>query len=190
MPTLRQLRYFDALARHRHFGRAAEACAISQPALSMQIRAFETELEADLLERRRGAVVLTEIGSEVATRAQAILSAVRDLADGVRRSQDEPTLRLGVIPTLAPYVLPRILPALDRFEPEFLIISAGFDAHRRDPLAQLNLEVADFAWVTRELLAIAGRHCAGRVVSALEGGYDLEALAASTAAHVAELMAA
>jgi acetoin utilization deacetylase AcuC-like enzyme len=83
----------------------------------------------------------------------------------------------------------RILPALDRFEPELLIISAGFDAHRRDPLAQLNLEVADFAWITRELLAIAERHCEGRVVSALEGGYDLEALAASAAAHVAELMA-
>ena len=61
-------------------------------------------------------------------------------------------------------------------------------AHRRDPLAQLNLEVEDFAWLTRELLTLADKHCRGRVVSALEGGYDLEALAASAAAHVAVLM--
>jgi acetoin utilization deacetylase AcuC-like enzyme len=81
-----------------------------------------------------------------------------------------------------------ILPRLDAFAPELLIISAGFDAHRRDPLAQLNLEAEDFAWLTEELLAIADRHCKGRVVSALEGGYDLQALAASTAAHVRVLM--
>jgi acetoin utilization deacetylase AcuC-like enzyme len=81
-----------------------------------------------------------------------------------------------------------ILPRLDDFAPELLIVSAGFDAHRRDPLAQLNLEVEDFAWLTRELLALADKHCRGRVVSALEGGYDLEALAASAAAHVAVLM--
>ncbi len=84
----------------------------------------------------------------------------------------------------------RILPALDRFAPELLIISAGFDAHRRDPLAQINLEVEDFAWLTRELLAIADKHCKGRLVSALEGGYDLQALAASAAAHVRVLMRA
>jgi acetoin utilization deacetylase AcuC-like enzyme len=82
----------------------------------------------------------------------------------------------------------RILPALDRFAPELLIVSAGFDAHRRDPLAQINLEEEDYAWLTRELLAVADRHCKGRVVSALEGGYDLEALAASAAAHVRALM--
>ena len=68
-----------------------------------------------------------------------------------------------------------ILPRLDDFAPELLIVSAGFDAHRRDPLAQLNLEVEDFAWLTRELLTLADKHCRGRVVSALEGGYDLEA---------------
>jgi acetoin utilization deacetylase AcuC-like enzyme len=84
----------------------------------------------------------------------------------------------------------RILPALDRFAPELLIVSAGFDAHRRDPLAQLNLEVEDYAWLTRELLALSDRHCPGRLVSALEGGYDLQALAASTAAHVKVLMRA
>jgi acetoin utilization deacetylase AcuC-like enzyme len=81
-----------------------------------------------------------------------------------------------------------ILPALDRFAPELLIVSAGFDAHKRDPLAQLRLETADFRWVTDELLSIADRHAGGRIVSALEGGYDLEALAAASAAHVRALM--
>jgi acetoin utilization deacetylase AcuC-like enzyme len=81
-----------------------------------------------------------------------------------------------------------ILPALDRFAPGLLIISAGFDAHRDDPLAQLRLETEDFAWITRELVAVADRHCGGRVVSVLEGGYDLDALADSVAAHVRVLM--
>jgi len=81
-----------------------------------------------------------------------------------------------------------ILPALDRFRPELLLISAGFDGHVADPLAQLRLTESDFAWVTRQLLELAGRHCQGRVVSALEGGYDLHALAASVRAHVLELM--
>jgi acetoin utilization deacetylase AcuC-like enzyme len=83
----------------------------------------------------------------------------------------------------------RILPALDRFRPEFLLISAGFDAHLADPLANLELVEEDFAWATERLLAVADRHAGGRVVSALEGGYDLDALAASTAAHVLALMA-
>ena len=81
-----------------------------------------------------------------------------------------------------------ILPALDRFAPELLVLSAGFDAHRDDPLAQLRLEADDFAWVTTALMQIADRHCGGRIVSILEGGYDLSALAESTAAHVRALM--
>jgi acetoin utilization deacetylase AcuC-like enzyme len=84
----------------------------------------------------------------------------------------------------------KLLPALRRFRPEFIFISAGFDAHRADPLAQLRLEEADYAWVTARLCAAARRLCKGRVVSALEGGYDLAALAASAAAHVRALMAA
>jgi acetoin utilization deacetylase AcuC-like enzyme len=83
-----------------------------------------------------------------------------------------------------------ILPALGDFRPEFLLISAGFDAHRNDPLAQLMLEEADYIWVTERLLDIAARHAGGRVVSSLEGGYDLAALAASAAAHVTALMRA
>jgi acetoin utilization deacetylase AcuC-like enzyme len=83
----------------------------------------------------------------------------------------------------------RILPALDSFRPELVLISAGFDGHRRDPLAQLMLDDEDFAWVTAELCDIAERHAEGRVVSTLEGGYDLAALASAAAAHVGVLMA-
>ncbi len=81
-----------------------------------------------------------------------------------------------------------ILPALLAFAPELLIVSAGFDAHRADPLAQLELEVDDFAWVSARLVAAAATCCGGRLASVLEGGYDLDALAASAAAHVAALL--
>jgi acetoin utilization deacetylase AcuC-like enzyme len=82
----------------------------------------------------------------------------------------------------------QVLPALDDFAPELVIVSAGFDAHAHDPLAQLELTEADFAWVTHALCDLADAHAGGRLVSALEGGYDLEALAASVAAHVGVLM--
>ena len=82
----------------------------------------------------------------------------------------------------------RILPALDAFRPEFVLISAGFDAHRSDPLAQLLLEEADYTWITEKLIEMAYRHAGGRLVSALEGGYDLPALGASVAAHIRVLM--
>ena len=86
-----------------------------------------------------------------------------------------------------------ILPALEEFAPELIIVSAGFDAHRADPLAELRVEADDYAWLTRELLRIADAHAPGadgkgRIVSVLEGGYDLDALADATAAHVRELM--
>ena len=81
----------------------------------------------------------------------------------------------------------RLLPALDAFAPDLILISAGFDAHRRDPLAQQNLEAEDFAAMTRAVLEIARRHAGGRVVSSLEGGYDLQALGEGAAAHVAAL---
>jgi acetoin utilization deacetylase AcuC-like enzyme len=81
----------------------------------------------------------------------------------------------------------RLLPALEAFAPQLLLVSAGFDGHHRDPLAQLQLEAADYAWLTAELVAAAGRHCGGRVVSVLEGGYDLHALAECSVAHVAAL---
>lgn len=84
----------------------------------------------------------------------------------------------------------RILPALDSFAPDLLLVSAGFDAHRADPLAALELEEEDFAWITARLAEMAARHCGGRLVSVLEGGYDLKALAGSAAAHVGALMRA
>ena len=81
-----------------------------------------------------------------------------------------------------------ILPRVDDFAPDLIIISAGFDAHRRDPLGNLNLVEADYAWATRKIMEIAQKRCAGRIVSVLEGGYDLESLARSVAAHVTTLM--
>ena len=81
-----------------------------------------------------------------------------------------------------------ILPRLEAFAPDLVIISAGFDAHRRDPLGNLNLVEADFAWATRKLMEIARKHAHERVVSVLEGGYDLEGLSRSVAAHVTALM--
>ncbi|HWM83059.1 MAG TPA: LysR substrate-binding domain-containing protein [Pseudolabrys sp.] len=120
MITLRQLRYFAALARHRHFGRAAEDCAVTQPALSMQIRELERELGVALAERRPNDVILTQAGCDVVERAEAILAAAQDLVD-IARHRGAPlrgALRLGVIPTVAPYVLPRLLPELQRRYPE------------------------------------------------------------------------
>jgi len=83
-----------------------------------------------------------------------------------------------------------VLPALDSFRPEFVLVSAGFDAHKADPLAELRLDEEDFAWATSEICALAQKHCSARVVSALEGGYDLQALARSARAHVEALMEA
>ena len=119
MITLKQLRYLTALAEHRHFGRAAEACAISQPALSMQIRGLERDLGVALVERRHGDVILTETGRELARRAEGVLAGAHDLVDFARLRSAPLTgaLGLGVIPTLAPYVLPKLLPALQRHYP-------------------------------------------------------------------------
>lgn len=120
MITLRQLRYLSALARHGHFGRAADACAVTQPALSMQIRDLERTLGVQVVERRPGEVILTDVGREVARRGEDVLSASRDLVDFARHRGGVLTgrLTLGVIPSLAPYLLPRILPALQKQFPE------------------------------------------------------------------------
>ena len=82
----------------------------------------------------------------------------------------------------------KVLPALDDYKPQFVLISAGFDAHRRDPLAPINLESHSYAWMTRAVMQIAHRHAGGRLVSVLEGGYDLDALGESTALHVEQLL--
>jgi len=119
MVTLRQFRYLTALVRHGHFGRAAESCAVTQPALSMQIRELERELKVDLLERRSGEFALTETGREIAQRAGRVLTDVQDLVDFARHKDQVLTgaLRLGIIPSLAPYLLPRILPRLQKKYP-------------------------------------------------------------------------
>src|ERR1700737_2463865 len=109
--TLRQLRYFDALARHGHFGRAAEACAISQPALSMQIKELEQALGGGLLERSARQVALTTFGEELAKRVRDILRSVDELGDFARASRDRLAgrLRVGMIPTVAPFLLPQVI---------------------------------------------------------------------------------
>jgi LysR family hydrogen peroxide-inducible transcriptional activator len=116
--SLRQLRYLEALAITRHFGRAAHDCAVSQPALSMQIKDLEDELKLKLVERRKSGVGLTDKGEEVASRARNILASVQDLTDYAKGQEGTLTgvLNLGAIPSIAPYLLPGALPALqDRF---------------------------------------------------------------------------
>jgi LysR family hydrogen peroxide-inducible transcriptional activator len=127
--TLKQLRYFDALARHVHFGRAAEACAISQPALSMQIKELEEALGGVLLDRGARHVWLTKFGEEIAERVQDILRSVDELGDFARASQERLVgrLRIGMIPTIAPYLLPTVIRNLTRMHPEL-------DVHVRETL--------------------------------------------------------
>lgn len=117
--TLKQLRYFESLARHGHFGRAAEAAAISQPALSMQIKELEDGLGAPLFDRSARAIRLTSFGEEFATRARDILRLVEELEDSARIARDQMAgrLRLGVIPTVAPYLLPQVIAELTRVYP-------------------------------------------------------------------------
>jgi LysR family hydrogen peroxide-inducible transcriptional activator len=123
MVTLKQLRYLVLLSQHRHFGRAARAAAVTQPALSMQIQELERTLGVTLIERRPGEVVMTEVGAEVVRRARQVLAAALDLEDFARHRGRPLTggLQLGVIPSLAPYVLPKILPALQRRYPDLRV---------------------------------------------------------------------
>ena len=131
MSRFRQLRYFDALARHCHFGRAAEACAISQPALSMQIKELEEALGGVLLERGARQVRLTKFGEDVTRRVRDILRSVDELGDFARASRDRLVgrLRIGMIPTIAPYLLPTVIANLTRMHPEL-------DIHIREALTQ------------------------------------------------------
>jgi len=118
MISIKHLRYFAALAQHRHFGRAADACAISQPALSLQIKDLEELLGAQLVERDRRQIRLTSLGEAFAGRAQTILRSVDELADLARASSPSlgGRLRIGMIPTVAPYLLPAVIRRLaERF---------------------------------------------------------------------------
>jgi LysR family hydrogen peroxide-inducible transcriptional activator len=112
--TFKQLRYFEALARHRHFGRAADACAISQPALSQQIKELEESLGAALFERAARQVSITRFGEDLELRVHDILRSLDELEGLARASRDRllGRLRIGVIPTVAPYLLPTIISSL------------------------------------------------------------------------------
>ena len=127
--TLRQLRYFEAVAKHAHFGRAAEACAVSQPALSVQIKELEETLGQALFERTARKVRLTGFGEEFAKRVREILRAVEELGELARTSRDALAgrLRMGIIPTMAPYLLPSVIQRLTREFP-------GLDLHVRETL--------------------------------------------------------
>jgi LysR family hydrogen peroxide-inducible transcriptional activator len=145
MLTLRQLRYFKALAETGHFGRAADACHVTQPALSMQIKELEAELGLTLIERRKSGIQLTGEGNEVLQRAAQILRNAQDLQD-FAASGDGPlgrSLSLGVIPTIAPYILPLALPELQRRYPEVnLTLHEAQTDHLLDDLADGKLDVA------------------------------------------------
>ena len=133
--TFKQLRYFEALARHGHFGRAADACAISQPALSMQIKELEDALGGMLLERSPRQVALTTFGEASAPRVRDILRLVDELEDLARASRDRLAgrLRIGMIPTIAPYLLPEVIGNLTRMHPEL-------DIHVRETLTPKLIE--------------------------------------------------
>src|ERR1039458_1761799 len=159
MITLRQLLYLTSLAPQRHFGRAAADCAVSQPALSMQVRELEREIGAELVERRPGEIALTDTGLDVAQRAEQILTATRGRVVFARhRDVLSGRLALGIIPTLAPYILPRVLPRLQADYP------------------QLRLEVRETQ--TKTLLDELNRGELDAVILALPAdGADVETLA-------------
>jgi LysR family hydrogen peroxide-inducible transcriptional activator len=145
MISLRQLRYFNALAHARHFGRAAEACSVTQPALSMQIKELEEALGLALVERRKSGVRLTGEGREIAERAGQILLDVQALQDFAanRAGPLGRLLSLGVIPTIAPYFLPAVLPQLQERYPELdLTLHEAQTASLLSALTEGTLDVA------------------------------------------------
>lgn len=145
MLTLRQLRYFKALAETGHFGRAADACSVTQPALSMQIKELEAELGVTLFERRRSGVRLTADGREALGRAGQILREAQEL-QGFATSREGPLgrgLSLGVIPTIAPYILPAALPELQKRAPDLdLTLHEAQTAQLLAELADGDIDVA------------------------------------------------
>lgn len=153
MVTLRQLRYFEAVTRHLHFGRAADECSVTQPALSQQIQDLEASLGVSLLERGTRRISVTPKGEEVARRTVRILGEIRDLTDYALHGGDALTgpLRLGVIPSIAPYLLPKALPLVQSTYP-------GLELHLRetqtnalvDELAQGKLDVVLMALPARD----------------------------------------
>ncbi len=172
--NLRDLKYLVALAEHRHFGRAAAACFVSQPTLSTQIRKLEEELGVPLVERAPRKVMLTPAGREAADRARHIVAEVEQMKEAARRSQDPEagTVRLGIFPTLAPYLLPHVIPRVRaRFRQlELLLVEEKSDellARLREgklDAAVLALPVhdeqlhAEFLFEEPFVLAVPGQH--------------------------------
>ena len=137
--SFRQLRYFDALARHTHFGRAAANCAVTQPALSMQIKELEVALGTTLIERGSRQVRLTRFGEHAVQRAREILRSVDELGEAARASRDNfiGRLRIGMIPTIAPYLVPKLMGHLAKAYPQL-------EVHVREALtSKLMQEVVD-----------------------------------------------
>lgn len=147
--TLRQFRYVEALARHGHFGRAAEACAISQPALSMQIRDLEETLGTAIFERSARQVRLTGFGETFCARVRDILRAVDELGELARAAREHLAgrLRIGIIPTIAPYLLPAIVGNLTR-------LHAGLDIRVRETITPRLLEDLSAGRLDTAILAL------------------------------------
>lgn len=176
--TLRELEYLVALAKYRHFGRAAEACGVSQPTLSTQIKKLEDELGIALVERDSRGVILTSYGHEAAERARRILLEIQQLKDSVQQNKNPEagSVRLGIFPTLGPYLLPYVVPSIrKRFANlELLLIeekSSSLIARLRDgeiDAALLALPVSDaqlrveFLFDERFLLAVPASHAFAR----------------------------
>jgi len=177
MTSLKQLRYFDAVARFGHFGRAAEHCAVTQPALSMQIQELEKDLGLQLLERGRKGVGLTAGGREVADRAARVLADVRDLVDAARHLSGtfSGPFRLGAIPSVAPYLLPQLLPLIRARHP-------GLDLHLRETRTHRLLEELVDGALDLVLLALPVEHPGVETLSLFEDRFLL-ALPASRSAR-------
>jgi LysR family transcriptional regulator, hydrogen peroxide-inducible genes activator len=139
MITLKQLRYLSALSQYGHFGKAAKACAVTQPALSMQIHELEEQLGLVLVERTRAGVLLSDKGREIAARVARILTDVREMVEFAQHANEllSGSLRLGVIPSIAPYMLPPLLPLLRDAYPELELHVRETQTH---PLTQELLE--------------------------------------------------
>lgn len=141
--STKQLRYFHALSRLKHFGKAADHCAVTQPALSMQIKDLEHILGLSLVVRGKSKITLTPDGEEIALRAEKILADIQDIGDYARTRGGvlAGTFRLGVIPTIAPYILPKILPALGKDFPNLdLKLKETTTPHLSDALLQGQLD--------------------------------------------------
>jgi len=145
LPTLRQLRYLSALAEHRHFGRAAEACLVTQSTLSAGLQELEQILGSTLVERTKRWVMLTPLGAEVERRGARLLREAEDMVEMVQAASEplSGTLRLGVIPTIAPYLLPRLLPPLRLAHPKLkLYLREDLSARLLDSLNSGQIDAA------------------------------------------------